>query len=360
MKPGRFVLLAVLASDLFGNGASSQEPRRSAVATDAPRVTIVEVKLLVGADGGALHAQQWSRLLEPLDIAIQIQRARGDDKPEVRERTVGTIRYVTATGSLERSGQIRFPGKQFDQGDGVRLREWIQELKTYGAQGTPEGQPQWGLTDEQFRKLYDSLRKPIEAEVQDLPLPDAIARLPLPAELRVRFRSEAGAAVRAQKTRQDLRGFTAATGLAVILNDCGLGFRPERTPEGTIELVIELLGERRQLWSVGWPLQAQRLKAAPKLFALTPIELDDVPLLDVLTTVTELTGTPVLIDHYEIERARIDLSSLSVSVKRASTSWSLVLKNVVVPHKLSREIWQDESGRAFVWITTNRPGRSAE
>jgi hypothetical protein len=333
----------------------------SAGTSSKPRTTIVEIKLLTGANGGGLHSQQWSKILEPLDVSVQIQRPTLNDKPEVRERTVGTLRYVTAVGTLDRSGAISFPGRSFEATDGHKLREWINELKTYGAQGAPDGQPMWGLSKEQFTKVYDSLLKPVEAELTDLPLTDAISKLPLPKEYPVRFNQAATALLEQagakNRVRQDVRGFCAATALAIMLNDCRLGFRPNRTPAGGLELLVEPLGQRQDLWPVGWPLQKQRIKAAPKLFAMTPIELDRVELTDLLETVAELTDTPVMLDYYEIEQKNIDLSKLTVSFKRAETSWSVALKNVVVPKKLSREIWQDEAGRTFVWITTNRPGR---
>ena len=327
-------------------------PELSAGASSKPKITIIEIKLLTGADGGSLHAQQWSKVLEPLDVSIQIQRSTLNDKPEVRERNVGT---------LDRSGKISFPGRSFDASDGPKLREWINELKTYGAQGTPEGQPMWGLSKEQFAKLYDSLQKPVDAELLDLPLTEAIPKLPLPKPYPVRV-SQAATTLLEQtgaknRVRQDVRGFSGATALAIVLNDCRLGFRPNRTPAGGLELLVEPLGQRQDLWPVGWPLQKQRIKAAPKLFAMTPIELNQVELTDLLVTVAELTETPVMLDYYEIEQKNIDLSKLTVSFKRAETSWSVALKNIVVPKKLSREIWQDEAGRAFVWITTNRPGR---
>ncbi len=337
-------------------------PEPSSGASSKHRTTSVEIKLLTGADGGSLHAQQWSKVLEPLDVSIQIQRSTLNDKPEVRERNVGTLRYVTAVGTLDRSGKISFPGRSFDAADGPKLREWINELKTYGAQGTPEGQPMWGLSKEQFAKLYDSLQKPVEAELLDLPLTEAVPKLPLPKPYPVRF-SQAATTLLEQtgaknRVRQDVRGFSAATALAIMLNDCRLGYRPNRTPAGGLELLVEPLGQRQDLWPIGWPLQKQRIKAAPKLFAMTPIELNQVELTDLLATVAELTETPVMLDYFEIEQKNIDLSKLTVSFKRAETSWSVALKNVVVPKKLSREIWQDEAGRAFVWITTNRPGRA--
>ncbi len=341
----------------------AQPPARDGAATSAkPRTTIVEIKLLADTNGGALHAQQWGKLLEPLDVSIQIQRPTLDDKPEVRERTVGTLRYVTAVGSLDRAGRISFPGRSFELGDGPKVREWVNDLKTYGAQGTPEGQPMWGLSKEQFSKLYDSLLKPVEADVSDMPLAEAVTHLPLPKQLPLRFNQAASNAIglggTKARVRQDVRGFSTATALAIMLNDCRLGFRPNRTPADGLELLVEPLGQRQDLWPIGWPLKQQRIKAAPKLFAMTPIELNQVQLTDLLPTVAELTETPVMLDYYEIEQKNIDLSKLTVSFKRAETSWSVALKTMVIPKKLSREIWQDEAGRAFVWITTNRPGRS--
>ncbi len=331
-------------------------------AATAPRTTIVEIKLLADGNGGGLHAQQWGKLLEPLDVSVQIQRSTGNDKPEVRERNVGTIRQVTAVGTLDRSGKVGFPGRSFSLEDGPKLREWVNELKTYGAQGTPEGQPMWGLSKEQFSRLYDSLVKPVEVEVLDAPIVEAISRLSLPKQYPVRFNQAAltliAKAGAKNRVRQDARGFSAATALAIMLNDCHLGYRPTRTPSDGLELLVEPLGQRQDLWPIGWPLQKQRLKAAPKLFAMTPIELNQVQLTDLLPTVAELTETPVMLDYYEIEQKNIDLSKLTVSFKRAETSWSVALKSMTIPKKLSREIWQDEAGRTFVWITTNRPGRS--
>lgn len=343
--------------------ANSQTPAASG-ASSKPRVTNVEIKLLTGTDGGGLHAQQWANVLEPLDVSIQVQRASLNEKPEVRERMVGTIRYVTAVGTLDRVGKVNFPGKSFDLGQGQKLKEWITELKTYGAQGTPEGQPMWGLTKEQFNKFYDSLVKPVELELLDQPITEAVAKLPLPKQYPVRFTPAATTAITQagarNRVRQEVKGFSAATALAIILNDCRLGFRPNRTPTDGMEIVIEPLGQKAELWPIGWPLQQQRIKAAPKFFAMTPIELNQVQLTDLLPTVAELTETPIMVDYYEIEQKNIDLSKLTVSFKRAETSWSVALKTMVVAKKLSREVWQDEAGRAFVWITTNRPGRSGQ
>jgi hypothetical protein len=219
----------------------------------------------------------------------------------------------------------------------------------------------WGLNKPQFIQFYDGLLKPAEGDVRDIPLREAVAGLPIPRQYSVRWSPDAiellartGAKNRA---RQDVRGFSAATALAIVLNDCGLGFRPNRTPADGVEIYVEPIGDRKDLWAVGWPLQQQPSKAAPKLFTLTPIELDQVNLSDLLTTVTELTDIPILVDYHEIEQKKIDLDKLTVSFKKGQATWIRVLKNTVVPKKLIADVWQDEAGKTFVWITFNRPGR---
>ena len=328
-----------------------------------PRVTYIEIKLLASTDGGAMHSQQWLKAIEPLDVSLQIQKSGLDEKIEVREREVGTIRYVTAVGTLDRSGKIEFPGRSFSLSDGPRLKEWVNDLRTYGAQGSPEGQPLWGLSKDQFARMYDSLGKTVDAELAGLPLREAVAKLPLPEQHPLRWSQVATEmlAKRAARAtvRQEVKGFSAATALAIALNDCGLGFRPNRTSAGGLELLIEPLGQRDDYWPVGWPLQQQRFKVAPKFFTMTTIELDQVELSDVFLAVSELSETPVLVDYAELDAKGIDPTKLKVSFKRGRTSWSVALKQMVVPQKLSRQIWQDEAGRAFVWITTNRPGGRA-
>lgn len=325
-----------------------------------PRSTFIEIKLLSGTEGGALHGQQWLKLMQPLDVSLQIQKGGLDDMPEVREREVGTLRYVTAIGMLDRAGKITFPDCSFTMSDGAKLKEWIDSLRTYGAQGSPEGQPLWGLTKDQFARVYDSLGKVADASVIGLPIREAVLKLPLPEQYPLKWSQSASDALKTRETRsavrQELKGFSAATALAIALNDCGLGFRPNRTPSGGLELLVEPLGQRDDFWPVGWPLQQQRFKAAPKFFSMTTIELDQVDLSDVLLAVSELSETPVLVDYAELDKKNVDLTKLKVSFKRGQTSWSVALKQMVIPQKLSRQIWQDEAGRVFVWITTNRPG----
>lgn len=326
-------------------------------AATAPVKTLLEVVLLNSPEGGALHSQDWRSAFEQLDVRVSIRRPILDDKPEVQERTVGTLRYVTVIGIIDRQGRLVFPGRTFTRSETARLKEWLDELTTYGAQGAPHDQPLWGLSRPQFEKLYAVLMEACPTELQGQPLTDAVKALEIPAAYPVRWSTEALNLLQklgeSSTVRQPVAGFSKATALAIALNDRGFGFRPNRTPSGAIELVIEPQSDDRHgMWPVGWPLQRQAPQALPGLFVFTNIQLQQEPLADVLAAVSDLTETPILVDYAALARRQIDFSTLRATHPLKKTTWSLALRAILVPQKLHREYWQDEAGRAFVWITT--------
>jgi len=338
---------------------AKSEPKKS-----EPKNTVIEIELLRADGGGGAVAQGWIKVLEPYDISVRVHRPVGADKPDLKEREAGYTRYVTAIGVLDRAGNIVFPNKTLSLSEPAKIKEWIDELKTYGIKGAPKGQPLWGMSEEQFAKLFDSLVKPIDFDTEGLPLKETVDKLPLPSEFPLRWSVEATELLKKRgdqaKFRQELNGFTMGLSLAIAFSENGLGFRPNRTPSGAIELVVEPQNPKLNQWPVGWPLQRSSFKAAPKLFAMVPIELVDEELPDVIMAISELSETPILIDYGELQSKQIDLEKIKVSFPRKMTSWSYALRQIVVPHRLTQELWQDEAGRAFVWVTATRAGRAKD
>ncbi len=374
----QWMISVTFALLLISNLALGQAPTRpvrpgdSSLTKDKPASpkktnmisTVIEFELLQSEGGGGLHGQQWLKVLEPLDVSLRVRKPILGDKPEMKEREAGKTRYVTAIGTLDRSGNLVFPDRSFSLSDATKLKEWIDELRTYGVKGTPVGKSLWGLSEEQFAGLFDGLLNKVDFETENLPLKQAVSKLPLPTAFPVRWNSEAVEKLaklgdKAQ-VRQELKGFSVALALALSLSDNGFGFRPNRTPSGVIELLIEPRNTKLEQWPIGWPVQKATFKAAPKLYAMVPIELADVELSDVLTAISELAETPILIDYAELEAKQIDLEKIKVSFPRKMTTWSLALRQLVVPKRLTRELWQDEAGRVFVWITTTRAGRAKD
>ncbi len=373
----RHLIAALLLWPLIaGRGAIGQVPittpgkkdvdsgRLDRMKKAAPKTTFIEFELLQSLDGGGLPAQQWIKVLEPLDVSLRVHRPILNDKPDLKERTAGNLRFVTAIGTLDRSGKIAFPDKSFDLADTVKLKEWIDELRTYGVRGNPDGQPLWGLTKDQFSNFFDGLSIPIQLETEGKPLAELVAKLPFSKPIPLHWTADASEllARRGERTkiRHELNGFSIGQVLSISLGENGLGFRPQRTPNGDIELLIEPKTPKHEQWPVGWPVQQRTSKAVPKLYAMVPIELSDVELSDVISAVSKLSQTPVLVDYAELDASQIDVEKIRVSFPRKITTWSIVLSRIVVPQKLTREYWQDEAGHVFVWITTASSRRSKE
>jgi hypothetical protein len=328
--------------------------------------TIVIVEILTGKAGAGLKTQQWRPVFERLGVAVRIRQSVLNEEPEVVERKFGRLRQITLRGWLDRRGRLLFPDRTFVRGDAAKLREWIRELETYGAQGAPQGKPLWGLNKTQYGGIHTALSRKTVNEVEGLPLEAALEKLELPSEypLRLTTTTRSWLATRfpgAPKTRKRLLGTSQGTALALLLDEYGLGFRPLRTPEGSIELVVDPLEKTTDAWPIGWDLRKLKLsrqKTAPKLFALIPVELENVKFLDVLNAVSIETDVPIHIDHYRIEARGTDLEKLRVSHPPRKSSWSLLLRRVTNPHKLMSCIRVDELGQPLVWITTLQIGGS--
>lgn len=323
--------------------------------------TEISVELLMDNNAGALHAQEWNRVFQQLNVPVRMRRSLLNEKPNVSEQQVGTLRFVKVVGQLDRSGDLVFADRRFSRSEAAKLGEWLRELQTFGAQGNPEGQPLWGLTKTQFGELYAALGEPLGKEIEGLSLSGALARFELPQRYSVRYTAAArewlqkGSSL-PETVRQEVEGFTKGTALAITLNNLGLGFRPLRTPVGGIELAIEPLEGSAVLWPIGWELKNLRTETAPRLFEMVPVELEDVRLVDVLHAVSVKTEIPVVYDDYRIAKYKIDLENLKVSYPARRTAWFIVLRGVTNPARLSHELRIDERGRPFLWISTLKIG----
>lgn len=337
------------------NGLDAQDQARSAVSQKVP-VTELYFDLLADEYGTAVNAQLWGRIFQELGVSVRVQRPPLDRKPEIREQRFGTIRRVTVVGRLTQQGAILFTDRAFTMNQREKLAEWIRELKTYGAQGAPEGQPVFGLSKTQFDQLYQTLSEPLMADVEGQRLTDVLAAVNLSPKFPLRLTVATQEWLKEQpadrSVRQSLSGVSKGAALAVILKGYGLGFRPLRTPSGSIELAVDPLTKAEERWPIGWPLVESRQKTAPDLFKLVPINIQDLPLKDVLEAVSVAADVPILVDYRSIEANGIDISQLNVSYPPKKTSWSQFLRSITTPNRLTRQLVIDEGGRPLIWITS--------
>jgi hypothetical protein len=64
-----------------------------------------------------------------------------------------------------------------------------------------------------------------------------------------------------------------------VLAEYGLGYRPQRTPEGSIELAVESLDKTSDTWPAGWDLPAgsRPPDVFPKFYQVVSIDITERP-----------------------------------------------------------------------------------
>ena len=317
--------------------------------------TQVSFELLMATRVPSLAAQQWGEIFQRLGASVRIRQALNSDRAEVSETTRGSVRLVKAIGVLDQDGSIIFENRRFQQSQTAPLAEWIRELKTYGAQGNDSGKPGFGLTREQFDRIFRTLAGKVVQDPAGLDLSTALVRVGLPDSLPLRMTPAAQDLLKRsdqQRPAPDgLAGLSRGTVIAILLNDAGLGFRPGRTPEGDLELRVSPLTESNAAWPIGWPLEKPPITSMPKFVEVVPVEFSDVPLVDVVHAISIQTEIRILTDHHRIVEANIPLGELKVNQEYRRMTWSGLLDRVTFPD-LMRELLQDEAGTPFVFITT--------
>ncbi len=326
--------------------------------------TTVRVELLTGRLGAGLKAQEWGRVFRDIGFDGRVRPGLTTDKLGVKETKRGRLREIVVVGRLERDGTARFADRKIRPADAARLKEWLVELQTFGAQGTPEGKPLWGLSRAQFDLAHNALATKTADDLVGMPFVEVLPRLATPRSLPLRISEDARAWLqrvpREAKVRTSTKGFTKGTALALLLREHGFGMRPTRTPAGSTELVVEPLPKTEDVWPAGWPFQGSRQEKMPKMFAFTPVSLQDSALSDVLDGIATRAEVPIVVDRHGIAEAGIAFDELRVTYPPKRTTWSLLLRNVLGPHKLIREFRRDEAGRVFCWVTVFRPRRVGE
>jgi hypothetical protein len=314
--------------------------------------TMINMELLTVGDGVGLKARQWQEILSKMDVTLTIRNGRPSEKPEVTERKAGgTLRTVMLKGLLDNKGRLIFPDQVFAESDSAKLAAWLDELRTYGAQGDPVGRPAWGLTKEQFGVIYAALKKPLAFDPRDLELSKALQKFEFPREYPLKFTASAARLLNERtpisQSGHSLQGISQGTGLAILLREQGLGFRPRRLPDGTVELTVSPLDEPGEFW----PRQESGPETAPALFEFKTVDLEDERLDDILEAASDQIGIPIVIDRHGMDAKGIDLAQVKISHPRKRTTWITALNTFTFKAKCKFEVLIDEAGKPFVWVT---------
>ncbi|MES2792085.1 MAG: hypothetical protein V4719_20890 [Planctomycetota bacterium] len=359
------VLSCAASLNLLPSLTAAQQPRRPRVKADPERKINTKVNVDLISEGGVgLDAQEWAEIFQEMDVTFSVRRSQLDEKPETTEAVSGiSLRDVQVLGRLETDGSITFADRRFTRANVAKLREWIDGLKAYGAQGSPKGQPMWGLSKNQFDPLFQALTPVLKIASDGAALNKALELFTVRRTYPFRFTADATQHLERgpvpEQTARNYTGMSEGTALAALLNEFGLGFHPMRTPQSKLELAIVTLGPKANVWPVGWPLSDEPPKVSPNLFKIVEVELDDEPLLDVLQVVGDLIQIPVIVDEYGLKVSGIDPKTKLVSHKKRRTLWSAALKHVCFQARCKWELRVDEGGHPLLWVMSDIPPKDA-
>ena len=327
---------------------------------EASLQTLIEVDILSPGILGDPSAQHWGKLFEDYGASVRVRNGR-DVNSGVTEKVRGSLRFVTASGLLTRDGVLKFGEHSFQLDETERVQEWLDELKTYGAQGTPTGKPLWGLSRAQFAIVNEQMTLPLTVEVPGKSLPGLVKALQDDSELPVRLATVTETwlkdAAHDRPITVSLSGFSTGTGLAIALNELGAGLRPVRTPAGKIEYEILPLDQLTDPWPMGWaPADATpRDLITPNLFKQGVVGFEPSPLVEVLSAIQLESKTPIVIDTYRSLAKKIDVHTIQVSYPSKKVAWALVVSHCVRQSGLYNHYRQDEAGRGFVLVAPFEP-----
>lgn len=334
---------------------------------DGAPLTVIRVEILTQGIDVSPNPQNWGRAFEEIGLSCRIRQGTREDVPSINEEIDGEVRRIDVVGILDSGGQLTLPDVSFSMADQVEFRNWFAELERYGVQGNPAGQANWGLDEAQLIELLGHLAQPIQAEVKGVPLVQALDEFPFPEgmEISIAGRETDGASDDSASTSvplgafdptavvvHEVNGLSLGTGLAILLSEQGLGFRPRRNPDGTVDLdVIPLAGDLNP-WPIGWDIGelTPRDEVFPTLFEFFPVDIQNVSFLQTITVISERSEVPIMVDERLCAEREIDLSAIRVTVVEDRSAWGLVIRKVVAQARLTFDYRLDEADTPFIWI----------
>jgi len=353
MTPRFHVNMFVLMISLLwsaGNTCFAQQPDNPA------DKTLLEIEILMPALGSDLTlAQKWRKVFENLGEGVRIRAPISNDAPKIDQLQRGPFRLVRLIGEINREGVLKFPGKTFQLSQQKELQEYLGELKTFGAQGSPTGKPLWGLQPAQYDAILAELKTPVTQNLKDTTFRHALSAIPL-GQLTLTYHSSAQSLLQESAEHvfhDEVQGLSSGTALAFVLSQQGLGFRPLRTPQGSVQLIVHPLPQAPDAWPVGYPMREDQPRdvTVPGLFRKVETGVNESPLRTVLDIIETESSVRILMDQRACLAKRLDPDQLLVSYPRRKTAWALIVSSIVVNSHMTMNYRQDEAGTGFLLIT---------
>jgi hypothetical protein len=313
----------------------------------------VEFELVTEKGFPPASAQKWLQTFTDLKAAgVRIRTAQPADEPKIDVTGKKESPRYKVVGTITARGVLVVPGGQFTVNDGPKIAKWMRELESNGVEGVTTEKTAFGLTKTQLDQVTQDLKRPVEFSTKDMKAIDAARKLTAALKLKATVADEAKRGLaQDDPVRDELRGLSTGTAIAAVLRPAGAILRPAKTEGGDLGYRIESSDANTESWPIGWPSDAPAAKLAPKLFEFLNAEIDGVTAAEAISAIGERLEVPLLFDHNNIARHRVDLAK-AISIPAKRSYYSKVLDQVLFAVNLKYELRVDENEKPFLWITT--------
>jgi hypothetical protein len=328
------------------------------VATMASAAPPIDLEVIVEERSSVTAQQEWLKRLSELKLAgLTIRSAREGEEPEILNRGTEDRPRYKIVGFLTRNETLILKGGQFGRNDMNKLRAFFETLGVQGVEGVTKRRTLFGLTDDQLITLSKNLEPVVDFESKGKPPAEVVSQLGEGIEPAIVVSATAQQAFKdATPCRDEVKGITSGTALAVIVRPYGLVVQPMLVGRN-VELHVVKPLENAESWPVGWPLEdgVTEKAAIPALMEFITVEIKDIDVPQALGALQERLEAPFLFDHNQLAKHGIEPAKIEVSVPPGRSYYKKILERVLFQAKLKSEIRTDELGKPIVWITTIKP-----
>ncbi len=324
------------------------------IASAENRVTL-EVITEKGISITALQA--WSKLLQGKGAdSVQVRSGHDGERVGIEEIGSGRTKSFQVKAILSKNETLHMPdGKRFSKRNLGELPAWFNRIKVGGEEELKRTPGKDGMTAAEREDLLAKLAKKIDFDTKGEPLDVLLGGIRRTVGLEFRASSSIIAKAQSLAVKDDLKGISGGTAIAILLRPYDMVMVPKREVGGAIHLHVLPRTGQEDAWPIGHTPKENAGQVCPVLFQFIDVEINRKPLEDVLAAILPRLKTPMFLDHYKIEKDDLNLS-VDVRFPKDKTFYKKILDHVLYQAMLTLELKVDEAGTPFLWVTSAKRG----
>ena len=310
---------------------------------------------VVYEQGGMIDKPQfWARRLGEAGIRnVKLRLRRATDRPGIETGGTPDRPIYRVTAVIDSRDRLVIDNKRYGRGDVDRLAAWLNALARKGPPGETETEAAgpFDIPKSQFDQIAVDLSRPVGFSTLGKSRRDVLKGLAEEGVFPMPLSKEVLELAGDVKMKAELKDLSLGTARAYTLRTFDMGFTPKLEPQNKYRYKIIALTPDVKTWPVGWASEKQRRELVPKLFEFLNVNVENVPIAEVLGAVSKRLEVPVLYDPVSLKKHKLDPEKEIVSAPNVRTSYVILMRRVLFQAKMESELRVDDAGTPFFWIT---------